>query len=318
MGVAAGIIGASGYSGGELLRYLAWHPAIEVAVVTAATRAGRPVRGLLPHLPDAGLEFVPLEELDASGLDVVFSCIPTGPPTEAVGDARVIDLSDRYRADAAWTYGFPELFRAEITHATRVANPGCYPTASLLCLAPFARRGVIEGPVVIDALSGTSGAGRKGEDRLLHASLEGSASAYGAVDHRHVPEIESVLRTVTGHDVVVSFTPHLVPMARGLLVTARARLTQPLTDEDARAVLDDAYASEPFVTVIDGWPVTKGVAGTNRAVISARVDRRAGLLICSAAIDNLGKGAAGQAIQNANLMFGLEETTGLDAVGVWP
>lgn len=300
-----------------MLRYLSGHPAVEVVAASAATKVGARAGAVLPHLGHLDLKFHPVEEVVASEADVLISCVPDGPPDLPSG-ARVVDLSDRHRGGDAWTYGLPEFFRNEISSASRVANPGCYPTAALLCLVPFAVAGAIEGPIVIDALSGTSGAGRKAHDRLLHGSLDGSVGAYGTVDHRHVPEIERGLTRAAALEAVVSFTPHLVPMSRGVLVTARARLRERIGDAEAIEVLTNAYSGEPFVSVIDEWPLTKSVAGTNNAVVSARVDARAGFLICSAAIDNLGKGAAGQAVQNVNLMFGLEETTGLEATAVWP
>ena len=319
MGVQAAVLGASGYAGGELLRYLAGHPAIDVTAVAAGTKAGRDAAEVLPHL--AGSATPPLasvEEVLETRADVLFSCLPSGRLPAVDGGRVVVDLSDDHRADPGWTYGLPELDRVALEGTSLVANPGCYPTAALLCLAPFASAGLIEGPVIIDAMSGTSGAGRKEADHLLHATLESSVSAYGTVEHRHVPEIERGLATFGGLETVVSFTPHLVPMSRGLLVTARAPVAGELEDGDAIAVLADAYESEFFVSVTEAWPVTKSVSGTNRAVVSARVDRRARMLVCSAAIDNLGKGAAGQAIQNANIALGLGETTGLEGFGVWP
>ncbi len=177
--------------------------------------------------------------------------------------------------------------------------------------------GCIDGPVIVDAMSGISGAGRKLEDRLLAAVADGNVGAYGSTQHRHVPEMEAALSRL-GDATAISFTPHLVPIARGLLATARARLRTGLDDEGALAILNSAYEAEPFVTVTADWPSTKAVSGSNHAHVSARVDARNGLLICSAAIDNLGKGAAGQAIQNANRILGLEETTGLESLGVWP
>ena len=319
MGVQAAVLGASGYAGGELLRYLAGHPAIDVTAVAAGSKAGRDAAEVLPHL--VGSHTPPLasvkEGVEAPA-DVLFSCLPSGHlPTVDAGRV-VVDLSDDHRADPGWTYGLPELDRAALDGSSLVANPGCYPTAALLCLTPFASAGLIAGPVVIDAMSGISGAGRKEADHLLHASLDSSVSAYGTVEHRHVPEIERGLATFGGLETVVSFTPHLVPMSRGLLVTARAPLTADLADAEAIDVLTDAYGSEFFVSVTEAWPVTKSVSGTNRAVVSARVDARAEMLVCSAAIDNLGKGAAGQAVQNANIALGLGETTGLEAFGVWP
>lgn len=233
--------------------------------------------------------------------------------------APVIDLSDDFRADAEWTYGLTEFSRTAVAASTRVANPGCYPTAALLCLVPFARAGLLaDDVVVIDALSGVSGAGRRAEDRLLFSGLHGNALAYGTTQHRHIPEIERGLQSYGGRALSVSFTPHLVPMARGLLVTARATLATDLDDGGALDVLRGAYEHERFVHATAEWPQTKAVAGSNHAHVSARVDARNALLVASCAIDNLGKGAAGQAVQNANVLLGLDEATGLQGAGVWP
>jgi N-acetyl-gamma-glutamyl-phosphate reductase len=283
------------------------------------SKAGSAVGAVQPHLAaHLDLDLVSLDEALAGPADVVFSCLPSGALGDVDGDRCVVDLSDEHRGDDAWTYGLCEFNRDSVPGKKLIANPGCYPTATLLALVPFARAGLIEGPVIVDAMSGTSGAGRKGEDHLLHASLDGNVSAYGTVTHRHVPEMERGLASYGELETTVSFTPHLVPIARGLLVTARARLTAQIDDGDALEVLENSYSAEPFVATIEGWPSPKSVAGTNRAVVSAHVDNRNGMLVASAAIDNLGKGAAGQAIQNANLALGLGETTGLDAVGVWP
>ncbi|HEV2756336.1 MAG TPA: N-acetyl-gamma-glutamyl-phosphate reductase [Actinomycetota bacterium] len=319
MGASAAVLGASGYTGGEVLRLLARHPAITVTAVAAGANAGRPLGDALPHLRhELDLELTTVAEAAASA-QLCFSCLPHGALPDHLGEVAaeiVVDLGDDFRSHPGWTYGLPELARPG--HAgTRIANPGCYPTAALLCLVPFARAGWITGPVVVDALSGVSGAGRAAEDRLLFANVDGGASAYGTVAHRHVGEIERGLAGFGGMEATVSFTPHLVPMPRGLLVTARA----PLCSEpagDPLDVLHDAYADEPFVHVTPEWPSTKAVAGTNHALVSARVDARAGYLVCSAAIDNLGKGAAGQAVQNANAALGLPETTGLEGIAVWP
>jgi N-acetyl-gamma-glutamyl-phosphate reductase len=233
--------------------------------------------------------------------------------------ARVlVDLADDHRWSDGWVYGLTEFAREEVSQAERIANPGCYPTASLLALVPFLRAGVISAPVSIDALSGVSGAGRAAKDNLLYAGLEGSVGAYGTTSHRHIPEIEAALESWGGSETLISFTPHLVPMSRGLLVTARASLTGPLSDDEALQILTDAYADEPFVHVLPDWPQTKAVAASNHAHVHARVDERTGFLIASAAIDNLGKGAAGQALQNANLALGVEESAGIDGAGVWP
>jgi N-acetyl-gamma-glutamyl-phosphate reductase len=321
MGARATVLGASGYSGGEVCRILARHPSLALVAAAAARFAGQPLAALQPHL--AGVveaELLSVQEAAAAEAEVCFSCLPAGVlPSllDALGASVVVDLSDEHRAAPGWVYGLTEHARAELSGARRIANPGCYPTAALLVLVPLVRAGLIEGPVVIDALSGTSGAGRAGEDRLLFSGLHGSAAAYGTTAHRHVPEIEAQL-AAAGLDTVVSFTPHLVPMGRGVLVTARARPTCTLTDDDVRATLAAAYEGEPFVYVVDDWPQTKAVAGSNRALVSARVDTRAGWVVCSAALDNLGKGAAGQAVQNANLALGFDESAGLEAVGLWP
>jgi N-acetyl-gamma-glutamyl-phosphate reductase len=256
----------------------------------------------------------------AEPADVVFSCLPSGELRSHLGstDALIVDLSDDNRADPAWTYGLTEFNRSALTSGAPIANPGCYPTAALLALVPFARAGIIAPPIVVDAMSGVSGAGRKSEDRLSFSVLDASASAYGSVEHRHVPEIERGLAAFGGLLTGVSFTPHLVPFPRGLLVTARARLSKSMTDAEALGVLRAAFEDEPFVWPIEDWPATKAVAGSNRALVSARVDERNGWIVCSAAIDNLVKGAAGQALQNANIALGLDERTGLDLVGVWP
>lgn len=319
MGQQVAVLGASGYSGGELLRLLAGHPALSAAVVAADRSRGQAVGAAHPHLAEGGTFASPAEAI-AAEVDVLFSCLPSGA-LEGLGDPAanvVVDLSDDHRADDGWLYGLTEHVRDQLPGATRIANPGCYPTASLLCLVPFAAAGVIEAPVVIDAISGTSGAGRKADDAYSLASLDGSMKAYGATTHRHVPEIERGLEAFGGLDTRVSFTPHLAPMPRGLLVTARAKLAGELDDVAALEVLRTAYEDEPFIEVIEGWPETKALSGSNRASVSARVDARTGFLVCSCAIDNLGKGAAGQALQNANAALGLDESLGLTAVGVWP
>ncbi|HEX2296338.1 MAG TPA: N-acetyl-gamma-glutamyl-phosphate reductase [Actinomycetota bacterium] len=318
MGAGAVVLGASGYTGGELLRLLARHPAMTLVAAAASSATGRRAGDALPHLAGVlDVELVGVEDALGAG-DVCFSCLPHGVFPEYAGRVAapvVVDLGDDFRADPSWSYGLPELAGAP---GPRVANPGCYPTASLLCLAPFARAGLIEGRVVVDALSGVSGAGRAAKDHLLFAGMAGGATAYGSVTHRHVAEIERGLRAFGGLDAIVSFTPHLVPMARGVLVTARARLPHTLSDDEALTLLREAYANEPFVQVTQDWPATKHVSATNHARVSARVDARAGLLVCSAAIDNLGKGAAGQAVQNANLVLGLDQTTGLEGIAPWP
>jgi N-acetyl-gamma-glutamyl-phosphate reductase len=321
MGASAAVLGASGYAGGELLRLLAQHPAIGVIAVVGGTRAGEPLGEVHPHLrgvldlPVGSFQDTPL------GADICFSCLPHGVLPDHLGAVEsdlVVDLAEDFRAHPSWVYGLPEADRGSLAGATRIANPGCYPTASLLCLVPFARAGWLGDRVIIDALSGVSGAGRSARDGLLFSTLDGGASAYGTVAHRHIAEIEQGLHGFGEVVATVSFTPHLVPMSRGLLVTCRFEAPAGVSEDTALEVLHQAYGHEAFVQVIEGWPATKAVAGTNRAQVSARVDERGGYVICSCAIDNLGKGAAGQAIQNANLALGLEETAGLEAIAAWP
>ena len=316
------VLGASGYGGGELLRLLSSHPSIRPVALAAGSWAGSEAHDALPHLSGAGLPaLVALEEAVEVAADVCFSCLPSGKLAEVadrIGADLVVDLSDDFRASSGWTYGLTEYARDRVTTATRIANPGCYPTAVLLATIPFAARRSIAGPVIVDAMSGVSGAGRKAEDRLLFANVDGAIGAYGSVLHRHVPEMERGLATFASTELSISFTPHLVPQARGLLATVRAPLTEDLSDEGALAVLEEAYANERFVRVTSSWPTTKAVSGSNAALLTARVDARNKMLVISCAIDNLGKGAAGQALQNANLALGLDEEAGLSAVGVWP
>lgn len=324
MGLTACVLGASGYSGGEAVRILLGHPALELGAIAAEKRVGQTMVEVAPHLAGLGsIRLVEAGEALSEGPDVVFSCLPSGALDAHLGavpnDTVVVDLADDFRsAGKPWVYGLTEFARAELSEASRISNPGCYPTAALLGLVPFARAGLIAAPVVIDALSGVSGAGRRVADHLLHAAIDSSVSAYGTVDHRHRPEIERGLDSFGGMKCEASFIPHLVPMARGLLVTARARLTEDLDDGEALDALMDAYADEALVHVVRSWPATKAVRGSNRALVFACVDQRTGWLIVSVAIDNLGKGAAGQAVQNANVALGIEETVGLETFGVWP
>ena len=315
------ILGASGYSGGELLRLLAGHSGIEVLAAAGDSAAGRPLAYVHPHLASLGGAVVTAEEAVTVDADVCFSCLPGGHLAKHLDDLEanvVVDLADDFRGEAEWIYGLTEFVRGDVAEASRIANPGCYPTATLVALVPFARAGLVDGPVVVDAISGTSGAGRKPADHLSLASAGSSVTAYGTAYHRHVGEIERGLQIFGGLETTVSFTPHLAPMSRGLLATVRARLRGPLTDSEATDVLRDAYDDEAFIEVLEDWPSTKATVGSNAAHVGARVDRRTGWLVCSAAIDNLGKGAAGQALQNANLALGLAEGQGLEATGVWP
>ena len=320
MGATVSVLGASGFAGGEILRILITHPGLQVTVVAGGDAAGAQVNEVHPHLSAAGLSILtPLPAALGRETDVCFSCLPHGvldAQTTEPAAALTVDLSQDHRNHPDWVYGLPEFARSALSDATKIANPGCYPTASLLATVPFARKALISSPIVIDALSGTSGAGRNASHGF--SELHGDFAAYGDVAHRHVPEIEQNLGELAGRSFTVSFTPHLIPVARGLLVTARAPLQADIDAAGAIEVLRDAYRDEAFVRVTEDWPHVKWVAGSNGAIVSARVDDRAGMLIMSAAIDNLGKGAAGQAIQNANIALGFDEGAGLSGVGLWP
>jgi N-acetyl-gamma-glutamyl-phosphate reductase len=339
------VVGASGYGGVELLRLLAAHPSLDTEVVAAHSQAGTPVARLFPNLPgDRVFDAIDVEQLAA--LDLVFLATPHGPALElgaALYDAGVpvVDLSAAFRLSvdgfSTWygeehprpdlaagdpaaaddvVYGLPELDRSRLAGARLVANPGCYPTATLLGLAPLAPL-LVPGSVVVDAKSGTSGAGRGTKDELHFSHVHGDLAAYGAPAHRHTGEIE---RWLPGELGPISFTPHLVPMSRGLLATCYGTVRDGVAAADLADALHDAYAAEPFVEVLPSgtFPHTKALAGSNGCQLSAVVDQRTGRVVVTSAIDNLGKGAAGQALQNANLLLGLEETTGLTAIGVYP
>ncbi len=347
MGARVAVAGASGYAGGELLRLLAGHPDLELAALTAASSAGQSVADAHPHL--AGLpavarrRFQPLEADALAGCDLVFLSLPAGQSTmvaaQLPGGVKVLDLGPDFRlADGAawerhyigphpgrWVTGTPELpgARPQIQAAERVAAPGCYATAAMLALVPLAAAGLADpADIVIVAASGTSGAGRSPRADLLATEVMGSMSAYAVAGaHRHTPEIEQAISAACGSPARVSFTPVLAPMPRGILATCTARLATPdIGTADLRAALADCYDGEPFVTLLpEGrWPATGSVSGSNGAHLQVAADSRAGRAVVVMAIDNLGKGAAGQAIQDANLMLGLPETAGLTAIGVAP
>jgi N-acetyl-gamma-glutamyl-phosphate reductase len=335
----AGVVGASGYTGAELLRLCHHHPDLEVAWATGDTSAGTTVAGLYPSLAAAypDMVFEAFTERMADEVDVVFLALPHGASQALVPGLlrpglKVVDLAADFRlrdpsqyetwygeAHSApdllerFTYGLPELWRDDIVKAEAVAAPGCYPTAAALALAPLTRAGAIDtGGVIVDAASGVSGAGRG----LKHTSHFGTANedftAYGLLDHRHTPEIEQSV------GARVLFTPHLAPMTRGILATCYARPTGPTSTAELLEVLAAAYDGEPFVVVSPASPSTKATWGSNAVHLTARYDERTGWVIVLAALDNLVKGAAGQAVQCANLLLGLDETAGLSPVGIYP
>lgn len=330
------ILGASGYVGGELMRLVAAHPALRVATAFGATAAGKPIAALHPHLALAcpALRFAAWDPALLADSDLILAALPHGETQRLADDllapgVPLVDLGADFRLDSAaeyerwygepharpdlidsFTYGLPEFFRAAIRGAKRVAAPGCYPTAANLVLRPLIEAGAIEATgIVVDAASGVSGAGRGASSATHYCAVEGNMRAYGLLDHRHTAEMEMV----SGGQVL--FTPHLVPMSRGILATCYARATGPC---DPLAILRAAFAGERFVNVGEALPETKWAAGSNAAFLTARFDARTNSVVALAAIDNLGKGAAGQMLQCANLMLGLDEGAGLSNTGIFP
>ncbi|MGY0003244.1 N-acetyl-gamma-glutamyl-phosphate reductase [Micromonospora sp. I033] len=333
MGIRVAVAGASGYAGGELLRLLAGHPEFDLVAATAHASAGRPVAAVHPQLAGLDLTFAATDPTTLADADLVFLALPHGQSAALAAalptTVKVVDLGADHRlrdADAwaryyggdhagAWTYGLPELpgQRAAIAAADRVASTGCYAVATTLALAPLIAAGaVFPADVVVVAASGTSGAGRAAKPHLLGSEVMGDLSPYKVGAHQHVPEIKQATGATS-----ISFTPVLAPMPRGILATVTA---VPTGDADPREVLAAAYADEPFVHLLpEGtWPHTAATAGGNSCHLQATVDADSGRVIVVSAIDNLGKGAAGQAVQNANLMFHHPETTGLSGFGVAP
>jgi N-acetyl-gamma-glutamyl-phosphate reductase len=341
------VAGASGYTGAELLRLLIHHPAVEVVTVTSETYAGKPLTAALPAL--SGFLDLLFEPLDpgrlASVADIVFLALPhtaSAPPAATLLKAgcRVIDLSADFRLRdpgiyKRWyrathpvphllddaVYGLPELYREAIRQADLVAVPGCYPTGALLGLVPLVRGGRIAlDSIIVNAASGTSGAGRKLDLPFHFSEANENFKAYAVASHRHTPEMEQELSRLVGQEVVISFTPHLVPMTRGILSTIYTRLTSPAAVEALHELFHQSYKGEPFVRVLPcgAFPETKQVWGSNYCDIGVAVDSRTGRAIVITALDNLVKGAAGQAIHAMNLMADLEETLGLTAPPLFP
>jgi N-acetyl-gamma-glutamyl-phosphate reductase len=344
--IKVSVIGASGYGGAETVRLLATHPQVQLVHVTAETQKGAAMSSLYPNLRgfvDQLMVEADLERI-GSASDMTIVSLPSGMAMNLVPEllkqgSRVIDVAADFRLKQAalypqWykvthtapeyldeaVYGLPELHREAIARARLVANPGCYPAAALLALTPLLRAGMVRPQgIVVDAKSGVSGAGRGGGGGIGFSETNENVKAYSVVEHNHTAEIEQELSDVAGTTVQVVFTPHLIPMTRGILVTAYAPLAGDLSDGDALALYQQAYASEPFVRVLDSvLPETKATLGSNFCDVAVKVNQRAGVAIAIAAIDNLGKGAAGQAVQNLNLMCGLPEETGLKFPGVYP
>jgi len=327
-----GIVGVSGYGGGELLRLVAGHPAFELAYVAGESSAGQTLAQRFPWLAgsdEGALVIQPFEPQQLPALELLFVSLPTGksrdPLSRLAQNVKVVDVGGDHRFADGWTYGLTELpgQRAQIARATRLANPGCYPAAALLALAPLAKERLIQSEgIVIDAKSGVTGAGRGGASAFGYAETNEDMFAYGLASHPHVPEIETALAQLAGAKASVAFTPHLVPMSRGLFATCYARPRNGVTSEQLYEAAAALYANEPFIrlTQMQGGagPHTGWATGSNFAFLSYAINPRSGLVVALGAIDNLGKGAAGQALQNANLMTGQPETAGLAALPLRP
>jgi N-acetyl-gamma-glutamyl-phosphate reductase len=339
------IIAATGYGGIELLRWLTAHPRVEIVAVSSEQSAGKRLAEVYPHLAGLDLVLQPAEDACGHG-DVVFFATPNGTamhlaPGVLARGGKVIDLSADFRLrDAAVfekyyamthaapdllpeaVYGLPELYRDAVREARLIANPGCYPTSVLLALVPLLRAGLIEPRgIVVDSKSGVSGAGRTAlQTPYLLAEANEDVSAYKVGSHRHQPEMEQQLTAAGVGEAVISFTPHLMPMTRGIFSTTYASLRAGVETADVFAIYRECYAGSPFVTVLDEHtlPHTKWCAGSNRAFLTARVDARLGRVVTLSAIDNLGKGMSGQAVQNMNLLCGFDEALGLDRPALYP
>lgn len=342
-----GIIGSTGYAGAEIVRLLYSHPEAEIVWYGSRSYIDKNFASVFGNM----FKLVPdvckgenIKEL-AETVDVIFTATPQGycatlVSEEVLSKTKIIDLSADFRIKDVATYekwygiehaspefideavyGLCEINREAVKNARLIANPGCYPTCSFLSIYPLLKEGVIDrNTIIIDAKSGTSGAGRGAKVNNLYCEVNESIKAYGVAKHRHTPEIEEQLSYVAGDDVLINFTPHLVPMNRGILVTAYATLTKKITEDEVRDIYHKYYDDEFFVRVLDKGvcPETRWVEGSNFADVNAVVDERTGRVITMGAIDNVVKGAAGQAIQNMNIMFGLAENTGLNFAPLFP
>lgn len=340
--IRTAILGASGYTGAELLRLLVNHPAFQIVALTGETQAGKEMAAVYPHLRARAMpKLVKHAEVDFSAIDLVFCCLPHGTTQEIIAGlpehVRIVDLSADFRLFdpaeyAQWyghehratdlqkaaVYGLTEHARDAVKTARLVANPGCYPTSILLPMLPLVKAAMVQpGTISVNALSGISGAGRSAKQEMLFTELDGGVSAYGIGQHRHMAEIEQELANFAPQRI--SFTPHLVPITRGMLSTIHAKLADGITIDAVREKLQKTYAGEAFVQVLaTGSASTHQVRGTNQCFMSVHAGRLPSELIIISVIDNLVKGASGQALQNANLMFGLPETTNLELTAIFP
>ncbi|MDO8606621.1 MAG: N-acetyl-gamma-glutamyl-phosphate reductase [Phaeospirillum sp.] len=343
--VKVAILGASGYTGAELARLLALHPNFRITVMTGDRKAGQPMSAVFPHLATLTLpDLVAIDQVDFATVDAVFCCLPHGTTQEVIAalpaHVKIVDLSADFRlfdvdTYAQWyghehrapalqkeaVYGLTEIARAKIATARLVANPGCYPTSVQLPLIPLLEQGLVSAEdIVIDAKSGVSGAGRAAKEANLFTEVAEGIHPYGIASHRHTPEIEQGLSDAVERPVMVTFTPHLMPMSRGMLSTIYVKLTGANTAATLRAALAERFRGEAFVHVLPegAVPATRHVRGSNLCLINVFDDRIKGRAIITSVIDNLIKGASGQALQNMNLMFGFPETLGLQQQPIFP
>jgi N-acetyl-gamma-glutamyl-phosphate reductase len=323
-GLRVGIVGVSGYGGGEVLRLCAQHPAFQVVYAAGEGSAGQTLAARFPGIgPIGDMVIQKWDPATLPQLDVLFASLPTGESKAALAQVslktKILDIGGDHRYVDGWTYGLADIWPDKIRGANRIANPGCYPAASLAAIAPLIAEGLIDvnAPIIIDAKSGVSGAGRGGGDsKFSFAEVNEDLSAYGLFKHAHLAEIGTTLQTLAGgKNIRFTFTPHLIPMTRGILATCY--LTGKATGDQCTAAARKFYADRPFVRVVDQPPHTKWATGSNLVFLHYAAGNN-GMILALAAIDNLGKGAAGQAVQNANLMLGLPEIAGLLGTPLWP
>lgn len=325
MSIRVGIVGISGFGGGEALRLVAGHPSFELVYAAGEGSAGSRLGERFPGLP-ARLADLVIRKWDPAGLpplDLLFASLPTGASAAALAavpeSVKIVDLGGDHRDAAGWAYGLADIWPERIRGQRRVANPGCFPAAVLTALAPLLAGGLVEpGNIIIDAKTGISGAGRGGADsRFGFAESNENLVPYGLLQHVHMPEMARAIARLSGGSAAgLVFTPHLVPMTRGLLATIYCRGSA--STEECLAAARRFYAGRAFIRVTERPPQTKWAAGSNLAFVSYAADPQRGLVMALGAVDNLGKGAAGQAVQNANLICGLPETTGLEGLPAWP
>lgn len=340
--IRTAIFGASGHGGGELIRLIDAHPELEAVYLGAHSKAGSRLGAVHPHLAGGDRLLQPNDPGALPDVDVAFFALPHGASAEpamrmlATG-AKVVDMGSDFRLDTPeryesaygsphphpdqlghWAYGLPELFGEQLAEADRIAVPGCYPTSALLGIAPLHQAGLVAGSIIVDSVSGVSGAGRAAKEHLMFGAIDEGAVAYGVLTHRHRPEIEQILGQIGDAEPTVVFTPHLIPMQRGILSTCYVPVTNGVDAASLAELYRSTYANAPFVDVTDVSPNTRWVTNSNRVLIQPNFDPRTGMALVLVAIDNLTKGTAGAAVQSVNIAMGLDETAGLPTAGWMP